>query len=147
MIELKRPLGCNVYNKLLEVWGSSVRATHSFLSDEHFSYFMQEIPSYFPQVDLTGAFIDGELVGFSGIAEGRLDMLFVADEARHQGVGSALLRDGLARNHALTVEVNEQNPAAVGFYESHGFVAKRRDEVDGFGFPYPVLHMELQESD
>jgi putative acetyltransferase len=39
------------------------------------------------------------------------------------------------------VDVNEQNPAAVGFYEALGFVVVSRSPVDGDGRPFPLLHM------
>jgi putative acetyltransferase len=37
--------------------------------------------------------------------------------------------------------VNEQNPAAVGFYEALGFTVRGRSPVDGEGRPFPLLHM------
>ena len=46
-----------------------------------------------------------------------------------------------ARGGELTVEVNEQNPAACGFYEALGFVVIGRSPVDDDGRPFPLLHM------
>jgi putative acetyltransferase len=43
----------------------------------------------------------------------------------------------------LTLDVNEQNPAARKFYEACGFVVEGRSELDGSGRPYPLLHMRL----
>ncbi|HKB39870.1 MAG TPA: hypothetical protein VKD72_25770, partial [Gemmataceae bacterium] len=43
----------------------------------------------------------------------------------------------------LTVDVNEQNAAARGFYEACGFVVEGRSELDDQGRPYPLLHMRL----
>jgi putative acetyltransferase len=43
---------------------------------------------------------------------------------------------------ALTVDVNEQNPEAVRFYEACGFAVVGRSEVDGSGRPFPLLHMQ-----
>ncbi len=41
------------------------------------------------------------------------------------------------------VDVNEQNPQAVGFYEHMGFRLVSKSELDGEGKPYPILHMQL----
>jgi putative acetyltransferase len=49
------------------------------------------------------------------------------------------LRDG-----DLTVDVNEQNPAARGFYEALGFVVVGRSPLDDGGRPFPILHMRRQ---
>jgi putative acetyltransferase len=43
----------------------------------------------------------------------------------------------------LTVDVNEQNAAAVAFYQACGFVNEGRSELDESGRPYPLLHMRL----
>ena len=37
--------------------------------------------------------------------------------------------------------VNEQNPAAAGFYRHMGFAVYRRSELDEQGGPYPILYM------
>ena len=41
----------------------------------------------------------------------------------------------------LQVDVNEQNPRAVGFYLSNGFVVAGRSSTDSQGQPFPLLHM------
>ena len=43
-----------------------------------------------------------------------------------------------------TLDVNEQNPLAAGFYERAGFVVVGRSPVDGAGRPFPLLHMRLR---
>ncbi|OAT53609.1 histone acetyltransferase [Providencia heimbachae ATCC 35613] len=43
----------------------------------------------------------------------------------------------------MGIDVNEQNPQAVGFYQHMGFSQYRRSELDGQGNPFPVLHMRL----
>jgi putative acetyltransferase len=41
----------------------------------------------------------------------------------------------------MTVDVNEQNTKAVGFYERIGFKRTGRSRLDGQGRPYPLLHL------
>ncbi|SPU55612.1 Uncharacterized N-acetyltransferase YjaB [Brevundimonas vesicularis] len=43
----------------------------------------------------------------------------------------------------LTVDVNEQNIQALGFYERLGFKVTSRSAVEGQGRPYPLLHLRL----
>lgn len=53
-----------------------------------------------------------------------------------------MLLDHAARlKGALTVDVNEQNPEAVRFYEALGFELVGRSPVDDAGRPFPILHM------
>ena len=47
---------------------------------------------------------------------------------------------------ATRVDVNEQNPRALGFYLHEGFEVIGRSETDGLGQPYPLLHMRLMRT-
>ena len=86
---------------------------------------------------------DGELLGFCGVSDGNIEMLFIAPEARGQGVGARLTAYAIEHQGATKVDVNEQNVQALGFYEHVGFAVDSRSPVDGQGKPYPLLHMEL----
>jgi putative acetyltransferase len=42
------------------------------------------------------------------------------------------------------VDVNEQNPQAIGFYEHIGFKKVARSPLDEQGKPYPLFHFALE---
>lgn len=84
---------------------------------------------------------DGLLIGFVGVAERKLEMLFLDPTVRGRGGGTLLLRHALTTFGAQTLDVNEQNPQALGFYLHHGFKVTARSEIDGLGKPYPLLHL------
>lgn len=135
------------YPRLVDVWRSSVIATHDFLTASDRDAIEQAlIPSYFPQVDLTVADDGNRIVGFSGAAGARLEMLFVDAAARGGGVGGILLNHAVDESGVTDVDVNEQNAQAVGFYRRFGFIATGRSETDGEGRPYPLLHMTKEKS-
>ncbi|WP_185748217.1 hypothetical protein [Metaclostridioides mangenotii] len=46
--------------------------------------------------------------------------------------------------NARFVDVNEQNPLAVGFYKHLGFKEFDRSELDESNNPFPILHMRLK---
>ncbi|MFI5613539.1 GNAT family N-acetyltransferase [Amycolatopsis sp. NPDC051903] len=140
--ELRAVEGEHEYPRLLAVWRSSVEATHDFLTPADIEFFAARVPAYFPGVDLTAAVVDGVVAGFSGVAGGELAMLFVHAAHRGEGIGSALLRKAFAEFPRLTVDVNEQNAQAVGFYLHHGFVVVGRSELDSEGRPFPLLHLK-----
>ena len=62
-------------------------------------------------------------------------------EARGQGLGARLLCLGMEQYGVSELTVNEQNPAAAGFYRHMGFAVYRRSELDEQGGPYPILYM------
>lgn len=130
--------------RLAEVWESSVRATHHFLTENDIASIRRRLPQYFAAAGLI-AFRDrdGSILGFAGVADGKLEMLFVDAGSRGLGVGKAMLGYAVSMMGAAKLDVNEQNPAAVGFYERMGFRVTGRSESDGEGRPFPLLHMEL----
>ena len=130
--------------QLLKVWESSVRATHLFLSENEIT----NIKKYVPQAleEIPQLFIvenEKQLpVGFMGIVEQHLEMLFVAHEERGKGFGKKLLQYGIEKYSVNDLAVNEQNPLAKGFYEHMGFTVYKRTELDEQGNPYPLLYMK-----
>ena len=83
------------YPRLLEIWESAVRSTHDFLREEDFRYYKEQVPTYFPQVTLVGFEQDARLTGFIGTADGNIEMLFVENASRGQGIGRQLVRHAI----------------------------------------------------
>ena len=133
------------YLRLIEIWEASVRATHDFLSEVD----LQELKplileQYFDAVDLRCAkSANGEILGFCGVSNGNIEMLFILPEARGKGIGKLLAMRAIKEQGALRVDVNEQNEQALGFYQRIGFSVKGRSPVDGQGKSYPLLHLTL----
>jgi len=73
-------------------------------------------------------------------------MLFIDPEHRGQGLGRQLLRYAVESMNADQLDVNEQNPQALGFYFKQGFEVIGRTDHDGMGQPYPLLHMRLRQA-
>ena len=131
-------------DQLTRVWESSVRATHDFLSEGEIAEIKPFVPQALAGVEtLVVAEKDGEPVGFMGVQDGRLEMLFLDPDARGQGLGRRLLTHGIERLGVTELTVNEQNPQAVGFYEHMSFKTYRRTDLDEEGRPYPLLYMRL----
>ncbi len=138
--------GCDsaLAEALAAVWERSVRATHGFLTEADIAGMRPEVPTYIREVaQLTVAFEGGAPIGFAGVEDGSLEMLFVDAAARGRGVGKALLRHAVERQGARRLDCNEQNPQARGFYEHEGFRVVGRSARDGAGRSFPLLHMEL----
>jgi putative acetyltransferase len=129
---------------LLEVWESSVRATHGFLKEGEVEYLRPFVEQGIREVPLLFCVEENEMpAGFLGMEGDSIEMLFVRTDFRGSGIGSALMREALNRG-ACRVDVNEQNPLALVFYRRFGFEVVSRDALDGLGLSYPILHCELQ---
>lgn len=131
------------FPRLREIWESSVLNTHDFLAIEDFEYYKENLPNYFPHVTLFGYEIENKLVGFVGVAEQNLEMLFIHNDFRRKGVGKALLDFSIQELNVKSVDVNEQNQQAIDFYLSQGFKVISRSEKDGEGKSYPILYLSL----
>ena len=131
------------YPRLMEIWESAVLRTHEFLKEEDYIYYKGHLPVYFQYVNLFGFEQEGILIGFMGIAEGNLEMLFIDNNYRGTGVGKKLITYAIDNLQVTKVDVNEQNIQAVGFYKHIGFNIYKRSDLDGEGKAYPILHMQL----
>ncbi len=130
--------------RLLEVWESSVKATHLFLSENEIENIKKYVPQALKEIPhLLIAENENQLpVGFMGISEQRLEMLFISSEERGKGYGKELLLYGIEKYSVHDLAVNEQNPLAKGFYEYMGFKVYKRTELDEQGNAYPLLYMK-----
>lgn len=145
MIRLDVP-GKNEFPALLDVWESSVRATHHFLAAGDIELFRNIIreKEVFSHVNMLCARDpDNSILGFIGTSEDNIEMLFIHADARGKGIGKLLLQHAIGNLNIRKVYVNEQNAQAVQFYEHFGFRTVSRSEQDGMGKPYPILHMQI----
>lgn len=130
---------------LLQVWEASVRQTHTFLSEAEILRIREYVPQAISGVAhlVVAEAAPGVPVGFLGVQEGRLEILFLSPDARGKGLGRQLVELGIRDYGVREVTVNEQNPQAVGFYQHLGFTAYKRTDHDEEGGPYPLLYMKL----
>ena len=131
---------------LLALWERSVRATHTFLDESDITFYRPLTASYLASgsaelwVIVDGADVP---VGFMGLAGQSIDALFLDPEFRGRGGGRVLVAHAQARRGGvLTVDVNEENVAAIAFYDALGFVVTGRSALDDWGRPRPVLRMQ-----
>jgi len=133
------------YTTLLEVWESSVRATHHFLAEDDITFFRDTITenNLFESTDIVVARDEDEkIVGFMGTSGDSLDMIFISPEHIGKGLGRMLMSYAIDELKITKVDVNEQNSNAAGFYKHFGFKVSSRSEQDETGKPYPILHMQ-----
>lgn len=137
------PVHPSDYPRILEVWEASVRATHHFVAEEDILSFRPLVQDILPHVPHLACVRDeqGTAAGFVGVSADKVEMLFIHPGWRGQGAGSRLLKHAVENFGASTLDVNEQNDQAVGFYLRMGFEIAGRSELDDFGKPYPLLHM------
>ncbi|CAI3265489.1 GNAT family N-acetyltransferase [Enterococcus cecorum] len=130
---------------IVQLWEANVKVTHTFLTKEEIQNIKQYVPQAVEHVQHLCIALSkqGELLGFIGVADQRLEMLFIQVNARGQGIGKQLLRYAIKNFDVKELTVNEQNPQAIGFYEHLGFVTYKRIDLDEGGQPYPLLYMKL----
>jgi putative acetyltransferase len=132
---------------LFDVWLRSVRVTHTFVSEADIESFMPLVRDYLASSGTEFwvlSDVEGAVMGFMGMTGSKMESLFLTPEFQGRGGGRRLVEHARALQGELTVDVNEQNTAAVGFYKACGFVVEGRSELDETGRPYPLLHMRLE---
>jgi putative acetyltransferase len=132
--------------QLLSVWEQSVIATHHFLSSADFKEIKEIVGTIDFNVFPVFCLIHKEsVIGFLGVAEKKVEMLFISPDFIGKGLGKKLMDYAFTELNADEVDVNEQNSNAVNFYRKLGFEVYERTEQDGQGKDYPILKMKLKK--
>lgn len=132
------------YSEIQLVWESSVKATHHFLPEDYFQHIRSLFQTFLPAVDLYVDFDEsGKITGFLGVADGKIEMLFLHPRNIGAGIGRSFTHFAIDQLQVTKVDVNEQNEKAVAFYQRMGFRIVKRNETDGLGKPFPILEMVL----
>ncbi|HTN46067.1 MAG TPA: GNAT family N-acetyltransferase [Flavipsychrobacter sp.] len=134
-------------SQVLAVWEKSVLATHGFLTPADF----EEIKELVSHIDFSGFQVfcltaGSFVIGFIGVVDHKVEMLFLDPSYFGQGLGRKLLDFAVEKLHANQLDVNEQNTKALQFYQRFGFEVFERTDQDDQGRNYPLLRMRLAET-
>jgi putative acetyltransferase len=141
-------VGPDDFTRVVEMWEASVRATHEFVTEADIEVIRPLVRDGLPDVPhlLCVRERAGQVAGFIGVENGKVEMLFVHPAWRGQGIGRRLLNYAVTTLGASELDVNEQNPQAIGFYLRMGFEVVGRSAVDSIGKPYPLLQMRVRRT-
>jgi putative acetyltransferase len=131
-------------HRLVEVWLNSVCATHHFLTEADIQALLVLVRDVvLPNLEEIWLVCDDDDValGFMGLDGQSLEALFIDPSHFGCGAGRCLVEHARRLKGPLHISVNEQNPAAIGFYAALGFEVVGRSPVDDAGRPFPLLHM------
>lgn len=131
------------YPEMSELWEASVRATHHFLNEEDIERIKPLLPGIFDNIKVYIIREENVIAGMLGLIDDEIAMLFLHPNYFGKGIGKQLINYAINIHGACKVEVNEQNPQAVGFYQHMGFKVTGRRETDDYGQAFPILEMEL----
>ncbi|QHT65248.1 GNAT family N-acetyltransferase [Rhodocytophaga rosea] len=140
-----KPYETNFKEQILSVWEKSVRATHNFVKPSDIDYYKQSVKEIdFCSLSVYCLTNENKVVGFIGVADLKIEMLFLDPDYIGQGLGKKLMNFALNDLKADQVDVNEQNSNAVKFYSKFGFTPYEKTEKDREGKDYPILKMKLK---
>lgn len=132
-------------NEILSVWEKSVAATHHFIKPHDFELLKGMLHTLdFNLFRLFCLRTQSQIIGFIGMHEDKIEMLFLHPDYLGRGLGKSLVHFAIRHLHIDKVDVNEQNTPALQFYLKMGFTPFERTETDGQGLPYPLLRMKLR---
>jgi len=130
---------------MIVLWERSVRATHDFLTSGDIDGLVPLVQGIdFNTFEVYCAFDEmDEMVGILGVADHKLEMLFLEPKQIGKGIGKQLMQFAMKDLAVDKVDVNEGNPKATEFYKRFGFKVYDRTPLDDYGNPYPILKMRL----
>lgn len=130
--------------ELGNVWLASVQSTHFFLTEADINRLYPLVLDAVKNVPLllTAKNKNNAYLGFMGIENDKLEMLFIQPNAQKQGIGKAMVSHAVNAYRVRFADVNEENKDAFAFYQKMGFVPFARSEYDDLGNNFPLLHLK-----
>jgi putative acetyltransferase len=127
------------------LWERSVRSTHHFLDDREVLR-LRPLVAAALETDAVDWWVlisaEEATIGFLGYTRNTIEALFIDPVHQRRGGGTFLVAHAQSLSGStLVVDVNEQNNAALRFYENLGFSVTGRSPLDAGGQPFPILHM------
>ncbi len=141
-VEIK-PYTDTYRQQILTIWEKSVLATHNFLSSTDFVEIKELVSNLnFNDFQVFCLTKENLILGFIGVVDKKIEMLFLDPQYFGQGLGKKLLNFAVKELNADILDVNEQNTKALKFYQKFGFETVERTDKDAQGKNYPLLRMK-----
>jgi putative acetyltransferase len=143
-LDAVHPVDADELPRVVDVWEASVRAEHDVVSEAYIEFFKPIVRDELVRlVDLAAVRTrDGAIVGFVGVADERIEALFVHPGWRRMGVGRRLVDYAVTARGATSIDLDEQNVAAVEFFRRVGFVVVGRSDIAGVGKTFPRVQLQ-----
>ena len=106
---------------VMDIWLSGNTEAHAFIPQSFFAERYDAVASAIAEAEVY-VFDDGEIRGFIGLQDSYVAGLFVRNDSRGRGVGTALLSHAVSFKKRLSVHIFSRNEQAMIFYLKNGFV-------------------------
>ena len=108
---------------VLTLWLESTTFAQPFIDEQYWHDSLALVRDVYLPAAQTWVWEENDtLLGFVSVMDNQfVGALFVAPQALHRGIGSALLNEVKQRYPMLSLEVDQKNGRAVSFYHALGF--------------------------
>ena len=107
--------------QVMKLWLSGNIEAHSFVPEKYWQSHFKEVQEALQQADVWVYDIDGNVHGFIGLINEYIAGIFVDKNYRSIGIGTQLVNFVKEKYDTLSLNVYQENPRAVAFYQSKGF--------------------------
>lgn len=127
-----RPLQNTDIAAVADIWLKANLQAHDFVPAAYWEKNFNSVKAMLPQAEVY-VFESGDIQGFIGLNGEYIEGLFVAAEARSQGIGKRLLDFAKSKKTELRLNVYRRNARAIRFYRREGFEILREGTDDATG--------------
>ena len=110
----------------MQIWLNANLDAHAFIPASYWTDHFEMVRDMLPQAELYVHESEDtqQIDGFIGLMENHIEGIFVAEPARSQGIGKALLEYAKSRKPCLTLNVYQKNQRALAFYRREQFIVQ-----------------------
>ena len=107
--------------QVMKIWLSGNMEAHSFVPEKYWQSHFKEVQEALQQADVWVYDINGNVHGFIGLINEYIAGIFVDKNYRSKGIGTQLVNFVKEKYDTLSLNVYQENPRAVAFYQSECF--------------------------
>ena len=108
-------------NSIMEIWLNENIKVHNFIPEEYWKNNYEYVKEILPNSEIYVYTDKNKIKGFIGIKENYIEGIFVDNESKCKGVGTALLNKAKENRDTLKLNVYKKNNRAINFYIKNKF--------------------------
>ena len=123
-------------DNVMEIWITENIRAHDFIPKEYWKKNFEYVKKILPNAEIYVYVENEKIVGFIGLNDNYIEVIFIDSKYQYKGIGTALLNKAKKMKDELTLSAYKKNTKAIQFYLKNEFkiveknIDKENDKVE-----------------
>ena len=108
-------------DNVMKIWLTENIKAHDFIPKEYWEKNFEYVKKILPNAEIYVYVENEKIVGFIGLNDNYIEVIFIDSKYQYKGIGTALLNKAKKLKDELTLSAYKKNTKAIQFYLKNGF--------------------------